>query len=308
MDPVFLDMVDKFDGSKEETEDQEPRIEFRNTVKTFLTYQSQSRCMSLQTESGKIFSFDRLEVDSIYQKPILLHRNLLEKLQTSEDGKRVQEWMNTEFLDRQGTKDYYVFTLKAPLYNWYDNRYAGTALLSIDECVLSEISKEAQISDSNEMFIVNEEEQIISHTNSDYIGTRAEDLYRGDNKIVRRDQIEGTNWQLISILDRNYIFEQLQNFYLLLLLLAAAAGVLAITLIVYVSKQLSRSVKNIVTTMETVQEGEMSAKISVDTEDRNEITKIAARFNSMMNKINEQVEQIKEAGKKEKNAEIKAFT
>jgi len=59
--------------------------------------------------------------------------------------------------------------------------------------------------------------------------------------------------------------------------------------------------------MSNVQEGDLSSRINFSKEDRNEITLIGKHFDRMMKTINRQIEEIKEAGRKEKEAEIRAL-
>lgn len=76
------------------------------------------------------------------------------------------EWIPAEYYDRQGTSDYYLFTYRKRLMDFYTARYVGTFLMGVNELVLSDICQEAQITpdrNTNYNFIVDQENRIVSH-------------------------------------------------------------------------------------------------------------------------------------------------
>ncbi len=315
----FLEAVDGYETAYGYAE-QELRLQLWDSLQTYQSYQPKVRCMVVRTEGGKVFSVDRLDEESLYQAPPQLYQEYFTKSQPGEETERRLLWIGTEYLDRKGTSDYYVFTLKRPLYNWYNNRYVGELYMGIDEEVLVGIEQEAKTAQSRDLFLIDESNRIVSHEKKAYIGQDAAELFDwscedhekklflGSNyEIIRTDRVEGSGWYLVSVLDRQDVFRQMSSFYMLLIVLTIALVIVAMFLITYMSRRLSDAARQIVNAMEDIEEGEMTARAALDEEDQNEFTRIAAQFNSMMNRINEQVELIRESGQKEKEAELAAL-
>ena len=176
----FLEAVDGYETAYGYAE-QELRLQLWDSLQTYQSYQPKVRCMVVRTEGGKVFSVDRLDEESLYQAPPQLYQEYFTKSQPGEETERRLLWIGTEYLDRKGTSDYYVFTLKRPLYNWYNNRYVGELYMGIDEEVLVGIEQEAKTAQSRDLFLIDESNRIVSHEKKAYIG---QDAAGGGQRLV----------------------------------------------------------------------------------------------------------------------------
>lgn len=329
IDEKFLGYVNALE-SDDKTQATSPQIANAKqgllaSMKTFMAYRPMVRSMSVQTEKGDSFSYDKLLIESIYQQVSPIHETYFNELFTQKetDGKEI--WKTAQYFDQQGTTQYYLFSFRKKLFNWYEKKEVGAFIMSINEAALADICWEAQISEKisdNYVFIIDSEGTIVSHYNKELIGKSLKQAYplheqeaykqrSGIKKMgqewVDYDPIDGTDWTMIGVLNNQYIFGKLNDFrYWAIGISMLVAAVMAF-LIYYVSRQISKSVKTVVHTMNEVEEGILSAKIKVKKEDRNEITLIAARFNTMMSKINEQMELIRSADQREKELEMRAL-
>lgn len=289
-------------------------------MKEFMTYRSEVRCMSIRTDNGIIYGYDRMEIELL--NPIIsdLHQNYY-KDQVFEDNQGLKgKWVSTEFLDRRGTKEYYVYSYGKQVTDWYVNRQVGTGIVSIEERVLGEICENAQISDdkdTNFLFITDKDENIISFYDEKFIGENMSKLLgkreteyikiKNDNYLVFQEEISSTQWQLVSVLNVKYIYDKLNDIQKIIRVISLILGVLVILLVAYGSRKMSKYIKDILHTMNKVQGGKLSAKVPIPQGEKNEISQIATHFNIMMNTVNEQMNMVKESGERKKEAEIRAL-
>lgn len=280
--------------------------------------------MAVETENGKVFSSDRLQIDSLYQKSPELYDLYFSQVEKQEILQG--EWIPAEYYDRQGTSDYYLFTYRKRLMDFYTARYVGTFLMGVNELVLSDICQEAQITpdrNTNYNFIVDQDNRIVSHYDKSMIGTDIADMdgweqvapgdsqdvhlvkENHEDKAVVLVDIPKTSWRLAGVLDNDYILKEIRNFQKIIWMITICLMVLGGFFIWILSRRLSASVKQVVNTMKEVRAGEMSAHMEM--EGKNEISIIASQFNKMMKQINNQMDEIKQVSEMKKDAEIRAL-
>ena len=93
----------------------------------------------------------------------------------------------------------------------------------------------------------------------------------------------------------------------LLSMVILASMVIITGIIIFLTEQLTASVKKVVFAMNKAGEGELAARVEVDANMPIEIENIAKEFNLTLEKLQEASEKEKAAGIKQRNAEIKAL-
>ena len=323
IDEKFLDYMQQFEEAQGQDE-LGVKQELRKQMRTFMSYRPQVWCMAVETENGKVFSSDRLQIDSLYQKSPELYDLYFSQVEKQEILQG--EWIPAEYYDRQGTSDYYLFTYRKRLMDFYTARYVGTFLMGVNELVLSDICQEAQITpdrNTNYNFIVDQDNRIVSHYDKSMIGTDiahmdgweqvapggSQDVHlvkeNHEDKAVVLVDIPKTSWRLAGVLDNDYILKEIRNFQKIIWMITICLMVLGGFFIWILSRRLSASVKQVVNTMKEVRAGEMSAHMEM--EGKNEIPIIASQFNQMMKQINNQMDEIKQVSEMKKDAEIRAL-
>ncbi len=301
-------------------EERKVREEMEGMVKEMMAYQTQIRCFSLCTVGDTIFGYDRMQLDLLYQKINDLHLEYYEENFFADTTIVQGKWTKTAYLDRWGTREYYVYSYGKRIQDWILNKRLGIFIVSIEETSLAQICEAAQISHNpgeNYLLIVDEEGTIISHKNKTLLGTslleqtgwslEEGEYSAGDGFMVLQEPLENTGWSILSVISRDYLYEALREAQNLIWMISLFLAAVIMLVVVYVSKKMSKEVKDIVDTMQEVGEGELSAKIGVNQDERNELSLIANGFNAMMNKVNDQMELIRIVGKREKEAEIRAL-
>lgn len=288
-----------------------------NYMKDFMTYRSEVRSMTIRIESGLQYGYDRQELELLNPKISMLHQNYFDS-GIFEDSQGLKgKWVSTAYLDRKGTREYYVFSYGKQVVEWYANRQVGIGIVSIEESVLSDICENAQLNDdknANYIMIVDGEGKIISHYNKKMLGKSIQDYFqeKGLNEpdthnMILRETVSSTGWEMISVLDEDYIYHRLYEIQRIVLLFSVALAVIVLFLVLYVSKKMSKYISDIVVAMNKVQGGKLNAKVGIRQGEKNEISLIASHFNIMMETVNDQMETIRDSGQREKEAELRAL-
>ena len=319
-DPDFIKEISALGREKDDEEQKKIKEELDSIMKEFMTYRSEIRCMSIKTENEVFYGYDRMENELLNFKISDLHKTYYEGEIFEINQGLKGFWTSTEFLDRRGTVKYYVYSYGKQITDWYINKQVGTGIVSIEEKVLEKICRSAQVTgDSrvNFLFITDKDNNIVSYSDKELIG---ENIHRiiekqenglarvqGEDFYVFQEEIPSTKWQIVSVLNVNYVYDKLNDIQKIISIVSLLLAVLVIVLVACVSKNMSRYINNILNTMNKVQGGKLSSKVPISKGEKNEISQIATHFNVMMNTVNEQMEMIKEAGKREKEAEIRAL-
>jgi two-component system sensor histidine kinase YesM len=82
---------------------------------------------------------------------------------------------------------------------------------------------------------------------------------------------------------------------------------IVITLIVILSRQLGNSIKQVVATMQVASFGNLKIRVKEDKQMPIEVETIALQFNDMLGKLDDSMKKEKEAGERQRHAEIKAL-
>lgn len=319
-DPDFIAEISALGKEKDEDKKKKIKEELDGIMKEFMTYRPEIRCMSIRTENGLFYGYDRMENELL--NPIIseLHKIYYEREEFENNQGLKGFWTQTEFLDRRGTIEYYVYSYGKQITDWYVNRQVGTGIVSIEENVLEKICRSAQVSgDSkvNFLFITDKDNNIVSYSDKKLIGENVNKIIekqvngfasvQGEEFFVFQEEIPSTKWQLISVLNVDYVYDKLSGIQKIILIVSLLLAILVIVLVACVSKKMSRYINDILNTMNKVQGGKLSSKVPIPKGEKNEISQIATHFNIMMNTVNEQMDLIKESGKREKEAEIRAL-
>lgn len=241
----------------------------------------------------------------------------------------------TAFAAQLGDKKYYLFHIANKMVDFNDIRKdpIGVIVISIDEDIIYRACNEAEtITQSRKgvksvNFIVDSKGQVISFPDKQYIGTKIPEdttvsynsgvhkyselvsnvsLFRGNSIITNELADEKTGWTLVNAVDQSYLFDKVYMTQSLTILFGIFTLLFSIVVIFYVLRNFSKSMGKILHAMKTAQEGELSVRVELD-DDGDEMSAIAARFNKMIYKINQLVEEVRAATFKQKEAEIRAL-
>ena len=128
----------------------------------------------------------------------------------------------------------------------------------------------------------------------------------GDTKGLRAytQRDESLGWQLVSVLDQGVMLNRIAQQQQVQLLLLLTVLLLLALVIGLVTGRLSASVKKVAGAMRGAGAGDMGVRVEKDKSMPAEMAAIADQFNLMMDDINHLIGKVREASKKQRDAEI----
>ncbi len=223
----------------------------------------------------------------------------------------------TQYAAQVVSEKVYVFHMAKRLLDYKNiEKQLGVIVLTVDETLLRDtLSVEGATIGVN--VLLDGEGRVISAPISKYLGTRMQDPFTesvalaaengmGDTKGLRAyaQKDKSLNWQLVSVLDQGVMLSRIvqqQQVQLLLLLLVLLLLALVIGL---VTGRMSASVKKVAGAMRGAGAGDMGVRVEKDKSMPAEMAAIAEQFNLMMDDISHLIGKVREASKKQRDAEI----
>ncbi|WP_374121428.1 sensor histidine kinase [Paenibacillus sp. LHD-117] len=290
------------------------------------------RSIAVLCENNGIAFYDSVTASSIDN----IWMNYSDVTQTSVYKKAIESSQMvlepTAFVENRDGKDYYLFHIAKKMIDFKEfNKEIGVVVISLDENVifkasnqLGEINNEKNSNGIN--FLFDKDGYIVSFPKKEFLGKNINDFASSVNDsdndniknllneallftekpvLINSFLDEKTNWSIINVVDKKYLFNDIYLLQRITVIFGAVAILFSIIFIIYISGSFAKSIGKILAAMKTVQEGELS--IQVELEEQDEISIIALRFNKMMNRISLLLEEVKNVTFKQKEAEIRAL-
>lgn len=293
-----------------------------NQLKQYNFSEKGLRCISVVCENGITVTYDYETgsgVDTLWR-----NQGDMRETQPYKDAKEAGGMVLTPtmaFSDNR--KDTYVFHISKRIFdfNHLEKGTMATVIMSIDAEVLNEIlqsEEQKKVNWEQEFtFIIDEERRIVSYPVSMFMGTPLDEkitlprfitisgLMREKEPIINQYKDAKTGWTFCYVYDKQYMLKDIQAVQHMFLLIGIALIIISILLIIYTTSKVHTSVKKVIYGMDQVKEGNLDAKVLIESED--EIGKIAENFNEMTQEVKRLIQEVKEATHMQKNAEIKAL-
>jgi two-component system sensor histidine kinase YesM len=292
------------------------------------------RSIAILCSSGKVAFYDMLTASSIESSWMTgnFNKDAFYSRITSSKGSVL---LPTSYASQLGSKKYYLFHMANKMIDFNDIRKdaIGVIVISIDEDIIYNACNESGGASPDGRglksisFIVDENGNIVSFPDKKYLGAKLADYSSGEtgegtgkyDSLIRKVSIFGNNavitnelqdkntgWTIVNAVDQSLLFSRVYMMQRLTILFGVLVLLFSIILIIYVTRNFSGSIEKILKAMKTAQGGELTVQVELE-DSGDEISAIATRFNKMIYKINQLVEQVKEATFKQKDAEIRAL-
>ncbi|MDO5517043.1 MAG: histidine kinase, partial [Clostridium sp.] len=262
-------------------------------------------------KNGDIAYYDKLSSSSERSNWINFDENTAEGLENKDNTLYLSDENSADI----GNEKYYMFSIAHKIIDYNDiNNEIGTVIMSIDTSILQDACTNTSSEDNNKNnlgtnIICNDEGEIIYSDDDSDIGESSyvhDKKIKGNIKITELD-VPACRWKIKSYYDQSqYDSVIVQNIIMTFTMISIIVVVLII-LVFYVSDKLVSSIRVIVDAMKSVEKGNLDVTISHDEKMPVEIEIIAVGFSLMLKNIKNLMNNIKEAGIKQKNAEIKAL-
>ncbi|VBB05735.1 signal transduction histidine kinase internal region [Lucifera butyrica] len=216
----------------------------------------------------------------------------------------------------------------------------GIIILSVDERHLESICniEQSQTGSNNKVniysFVIDNNGKIISFQDERYIGTYIQEyMYQGSryakinplgfiirqipqlvgkNVIINDTPIKGTDWRVITIVDKDSMFYEVNILRDVTLAISILVILISVTLIILFTNRFHESVQCIVNGMKAAKKGDFGVRIMLATQDElafigNEFNEMVARINKLVIDIKQKSVYIYEISNKRREAELKAL-
>ena len=275
------------------------------------------RAISVITPKGEVVTYEQMT-------PATYRSSWLEGFEMGQEGLYrdvIKDYdmhvYPTEYGTNFANKDYYLLHIAHRIIDYKNlDKECGIAILSIDEELLQSICNRSERDGKVFNFIVDGNGRIITFGDEPYrIGDVVTDANKGDAVkgedyelyykkatglpssafgiyILHDDELD---WDIVNVADMSSLSASLTRQLFLMLIVGIAVIAIVLFLSTKMSKDLIRSVRQIVKGMEQTQDGDLSVRIYKDTNMPLEIESIADGFNDTLEKLNEAITRQQEA-------------
>lgn len=221
--------------------------------------------------------------------------------------------------------DNYLFHIGRKIVDYnHRNKQIGVIVMSIDETLLKEVCGGGRNRENSFNFIVDRDGYIISFPDPGQVGRQIEDysingegqyedfvrasgLYEGEKIMIHTLYDEETGWTVVNVVNQDGTFARLNTQQSLLIGILAASLIFLAVMIRFFTKNLTGSVRKVVSVMRDVEEGKRDSRIRIDSKMPREVETIAVQYNNMMDRLDESVRKEQELGRQKQKAEITAL-
>lgn len=206
----------------------------------------------------------------------------------------------------------------------HQNEQIGVIVMSIDETLLAEICNGEGSRESSFNFIVDGDGYIVSYPDRTKVGQQIENFSRKDeNQYIRyvreSGQYEGEKilihttyddkygWTVVNAVNQARTFSRLNTQQTLLIGILVISLLFLIIMIRFFTRNLTGSVKKVVSVMHEVEDGQWESRIHIDSKMPREVETIATQYNHMMDRMQDSVAKEQEMSRQKQKAEITAL-
>lgn len=319
-DDTVVELVDKINRNEDVPL---ARNQLRRILRGLFYTKEYLKSVTIIPKSGDVIFYDQLTASNTANSWMERYPIKKEQFLDEISAENKTHVYSTEFAAKFSSTSYYLFHLGHKIINYKDisNEY-GVVIISIDEAMLKDICVSKEERDSEELnsfnFIVDRDGKIVSYIENSYL-TRVIDNhqyeqflnhenafgeYKASTSVVHDSKYD---WNIVSAVNKTKAYEQL-NFQNEILIITIFASFIAIVfVIIYQTRKLTRPIKKIVKVMSNTNQAELASRIEESSDMSFEIRTMATSFNDMMERLEQSVKEVKEAGNRQREAEITAL-
>lgn len=274
------------------------------------------RCISVVCRDGTSVTYD-FETGSSLDNLWIGIKDMRETKPYQNANKKIGIQVTPTMEIKDHGESRYMFCLSKQIFDFSDLEKGtiATAIITVDALVLEEICK---IETENEItFILDEDKHVIYYPEEMFMGIQLDEkvdelklvelsrLLRNKTKVINKYKDDKTEWEFYYVYAKEYMLKDVYELQRTILIVGIFIVISAILLIAYTVRKVHQSVHVVIEGMKEVKQGNLSVEVPVNSQD--EIGQIAQNFNEMTREVRRLVEEVKEAGEKQKNAEIRAL-
>lgn len=220
-------------------------------------------------------------------------------------------YLPTLYISENKEEKVYSFFLAYPMMDLVTKEKFGVVVVAVDEDIFhySKISNQQMREYTEELgittYIIDERERITAAEDRSLIGKKfhhvVENEAEKNNFSMFYNEIEGTTWQLVQVIDKNLLLKDVTFFGQISFIIMAVIMTAFILLTVIITNRLSRSITKTARYIGEYQPGKAQGQLIVEEQD--ELMSIIYQFDKMRDRNEKLIRQLKD-----KNHEIRTIS
>ena len=195
----------------------------------------------------------------------------------------------------------------------------GCMIVDVNSDILGRVLQSINSNHYQEALIIDDNKQIVYHSDSDYIGTQYRDRQVSDvlslkNGVIESPEENGylvfttskvTEWSTLCVVDNIYIMDSVNRLRLFLAIVAVVCLAFSVYFVRYISKAVSEPVARLQEQMHQVEQGDFDIEVKAESED--EIGRLTYAFNQMVKRTKRLIQNVYQSEIYQKEAELNAL-
>lgn len=324
-DDSIVEMIDNINNGEDVAVN---KNQLRRTLHGLFYTKEYIKCITVITDDGTMVCYDMLTGSTVNAWTSTFEMTEEELYETVSQDNQTHIF-STQGAIPKGGEDYYLFHLGHRIIDYRDvPKRLGIVVVSIDESMLKNVcSSEEDIAYSYN-FIVDAEGNMVSSPDNTLLTTTvleqpetdekekkaqyqkyAEQMeqFRGKPVFVSYVHDDTFNWDIVNISSQDELVKRLTAQQGIMLTILAASLLALGIIIVILIRSLTRALNNLVRVMKTAGQGNLEVRVEEQSDAPLEVETISTEFNGMLERLSDSMKKEKEAGEKQRAAEIAAL-
>ncbi len=301
--------------------------QLRRTLQGLFYTKEYIKCISIITENGTEVFYDSLTGSSTRNSWMDTATVPAEEMYDEISSDNDTHIFSTQQAVKLRADPYYLFHLGHRLIDYRDvDKQLGVVIVSVDEELLSSVCRE-QEEQNRFNFIVDREGNLVSYPEQRLLTSRiisweedpksrseqyerflmSQERFKKQHISVDLVYDDSFGWDIVNVSSQEEIISRINSQQqAAVTALGISLGALAVVILILI-RRLGGSLQKVVVVMKEAGRGDLDARVDLTDTKSGEAETIAQEFNHMMEKLSRSLEKEREAGERQRQAEIAAL-
>lgn len=302
--------------------------QLRRTLHGLFYTKEYIQCISILTQNGTLVFYDLLTGSSTQTSWLDDMEMSREELYNEISADNVTHIISTQKTRDFGTEDHYLFHIGHRIIDYRNvQKELGIVVVSINEELLSSVCSSEKNLEGSYNFMVDHTGRMVSFPEKSLLSDpviewseneeerknayagfiKTQSSFGGEHRIVNLVYDEKFGCDVINVSSQEEMIRRLDaQQQIMLVVLGISVGTLIVAIFI-LTQRLSGSLQKVAFAMEEAGQGRLSARVITDKTMPGEVETIAVEFNHMLERLSESMEKEREAGERQRQAEITAL-
>lgn len=324
-DDDIVDMIDKINLGEDVSVN---KNQLRRTLHGLFYTKEYIRSISVLTENGTLVFYDLLTGSSTQNSWMDYMDMSREELYSEISADNATHIFPTQKTRDFGTEDHYLFHIGHRIIDYRDvDKKLGVVVVSIDEELLHSVCCGDNNQEGSFNFMVDSSGKMVSFPEKQQLSEmilkwsdseaerkaayeefiRNQSYYGGEHMSVNYVYDEYFDCDIVNVSSQDEVISRLNTQQqITLVVLGISLGTLVVIILI-LTQRLSGSLQQVAMVMQKAGKGNLSARVTTDKSMPGEVETIAVEFNHMLERLSDSMEKEREAGERQRQAEITAL-